>query len=733
MDLVGANIDRVDGPLKVRGQATYSGDVHLEHMAHAVLVLSDIARGRITSIDSVAARAMPGVLLIMTHENAPRLPEGGRAAYDPPAGRMLSLLQDAEVHYNREPIGMVVAETLNQAWAAAAAVRVHYAAATAQLSFEDGKAAAHAPKSVNKEPTDSARGSVDAGTVRARVQAVYTTPMEHHNPMEPHATVAEWHGDALTVHDATQYISGVQTTLAKTLGIPPEKVRVLCPYVGGGFGCKGSTWSHVPLAAMAARQVGRPVSLVLGRPQMFGPVGGRPCTEQHLTVAATEQGRFASLKHEVFSHTSRIEDFTEPSALQSRRLYSCPNVQTSHRLVQLDVGTPTFQRAPGEATGTFALESAVDELAYELGMDPVELRLRNEPPIDEDKGVPWSSRHQRSCYEQGARAFNWAARNPRPRSMATRQQWVGWGMAAATYPANRSKASARAQCAPDGMLIVSSGTQDLGTGTYTIMTQLAAQTFGVPLERVRFLLGDSTLPPAPVSGGSQSAASVAPAVQAAVEALRSKLVQLAISDDASPAFGTPPEEVVIENGMIGRRGRNRREDIRTLLSRHGDAPLEAEASAATGDETKRYSFHSFGAVFAEVHIDRDVGMITVPRIVGRYDVGRLLNAKTGRSQLMGGIVMGVGMALMEESVLDGRYGRIVNANLAEYHVPTQADIGSIDVDVLGEPDPYIDPQGARGIGEIGITGVAAALANAVYHACGVRVRELPITLDKLLV
>ncbi|HLW24692.1 MAG TPA: xanthine dehydrogenase family protein molybdopterin-binding subunit [Steroidobacteraceae bacterium] len=733
MDLIGAALDRIDGPLKVQGRATYSGDVQLEHMAHAVLVLSEIACGRIALIDSTTAERMPGVLLVMTYRNAPRLPDGGRAGINPPAGRVLSLLQEAQVHYNREPIAVVVAETLTQAQAAAAAVRARYVPQSAQMSFAAAKVSAHAPKQVNREPADSMRGGGDLPVAQAEVHTVYRTPMEHHNPMEPHATVAYWQEDALTVYDATQYVSGVHSTLAKTLGIPAEKVRVICPYVGGGFGCKGSMWSHVPLAAMAARELRRPVKLVLERPQMFGPVGGRPCTEQHLAIAAGRGGRLERIEHEVYSHTSRIEDFAEPSALQTRMQYSCPRVKTSHRLVQLDVGTPTFQRAPGEATGTFALESALDELAYALALDPIELRLRNEPAMDEDKGLPWSSRLQRACYESGARAFNWAARNPRPRSMASGRHWVGWGMAAATYPANRSKASARAQCTPEGVLVVSSGTQDLGTGTYTIMTQVAAQTFGLPIERVRFELGDSRLPAAPVSGGSQSAASVAPAVQAAVQALREKIVQLAIADDGSPAFGTPPQDVVIENGLIGRRGHGRREDIRALLARSGTASLDAQASAEPGAESQRYSFHSFGAVFAEVHIDRDLGMIKVPRIVARYDVGRLLNAKTGRSQLMGGIVMGVGMALMEESVLDERSGRIVNANLAEYHVPVNADIGAIDVDVIGEPDPYFDPQGARGIGEIGITGVAAALANAVYHACGVRVRELPITLDKLLV
>lgn len=731
MDLIGAGIDRVDGVLKITGKAAYSGDFALPRLAHAVMVLSTIPSGRIEGIDTSRAQRMSGVLAVITHGNAARLPDGGRAGVNPPAGRVLSLLQDDRVYYNRQPIAVVVADTLDQAIDAAAHVEVSYAQESATLSFEAALPAAHAPQHVNQQPTDSDRGTQPLSPF-ASVEAVYTTPMEHHNPMEPHATLAKWQGDQLTLYDTTQYITGCQTTVAKTLGIPKENVRVICPFVGGGFGCKGSVWSHVVLAAMAARHVGRPVKLILERPQMFGPVGGRPRTEQHLTVCADAAAHFSGLRHEVFSHTSTFEDFTEPSALQTRMQYSCPNVKTAHRLVQLSVGTPTFQRAPGEATGTFALESALDELAYKLKIDPIELRRRNEPAEDEDKQLPWSSRRLLACYDAGAKAFDWAARSAEPRSMRRGNEWVGLGMATATYPANRSAATARATLSREGILTVQSGTQDLGTGTYTIMTQVAAQTLGFPLDRVRFELGDSLYPQAPVSGGSQSTASVAPAVQAAVTDLRQQLIRLAVGDESSPVFGAPIEEVFIEAGAIGRRGRARREPVEATLARSGGRDLVAQATAKPGDDKKQFSMHSFGAVFVEVRVDPDLGIIRVPRIVARYDIGRLLNAKTGRSQLLGGVVMGVGLALMEESVLDERTGRIVNANLAEYHVPTNADIGLIDVDVVEDDDPHINPLGARGIGEIGITGVAGAIANAIYHASGVRVRNLPITLDKLL-
>jgi xanthine dehydrogenase YagR molybdenum-binding subunit len=484
---------------------------------------------------------------------------------------------------------------------------------------------------------------------------------------------------------------------------------------------------------MAARQIGRPVKLVIERPQMFGPVGGRPQTEQHVSASADREGRFVSMQHESWSHTSMFEDFTEPAAVQTRILYSCPNLKTTHRLVQLNVATPTFQRAPGHATGTFALESAIDELAYELGVDPIELRLRNEPATDPEKKVPWSSRSLKACYAAGAAAFGWPRRTPAVGSMRHGRDLVGMGYATATYPANRSAASARARLTSDGTVVIQCGTQDLGTGMYTIMTQIAADTLGLPMERVRFELGDSQFPEAPVSGGSQSTASVAPAVQSAARALRDKLIALAIADENSPVFNAPAGDVVIEAGRLGLRSTTRREAIAATVARNGGGEISADASAKPGEEAKQYSLHSFGAVFVEVRIDPDLRVIRVPRVVGRYSVGRLMNAKTGLSQLMGGVVWGIGMGLMEESVLDTRDGRIVNANLAEYHVPTNADIGVIDVDVVPENDPFINPLGARGIGEIGITGVAAALANAVYHATGVRVRDLPITLDKLLV
>jgi len=472
-------------------------------------------------------------------------------------------------------------------------------------------------------------------------------------------------------------------------------VRVVSPFVGGGFGCKGSTWSHVVLAAIAAQRAGRPVKLALARPQMFGPVGGRPRTEQRIALGAKRSGELLAIRHDVVSHTSFMEDFTEPAAMPTRQLYARANVATSHRLAKLNVGVPTFQRAPGESTGTFALESALDELAYALGMDPLELRLANYAEADPATGKPWSSKMLRECYVDAAARFGWAKRPSAPRSMRERHALVGWGMATATYPAHRRPASASVRLLADGSALVRSGTQDLGTGTYTVMTQVAADALGLPPERIHFELGDTLMPPAGVSGGSTTVASVAPAVKAACEAARAK-------KEAALAAGRSAEMI------------------------------EAQAHAEEGEEKEKFASRSFGAVFCEVRVDEDLGRISVPRIVGAYSVGRLMNAKLARSQLIGGLVWGVSMALMEKTHVDPRDGRIVNANLAEYHVPVNADIGEIDVSFCDENDTNFNPVGARGIGEIGITGIPAAIANAVYHATGRRLRELPILLDHLI-
>jgi xanthine dehydrogenase YagR molybdenum-binding subunit len=736
MNMIGQPLDRTDGLLKVTGEARYAAEFPAARLAHAVLVTSTIARGSITSIDASRAQALPGVLLVMTYQNAMKLPNGGKAPLAPPAGRHLSLLQDNQVHYSNEPVAVVVAETLEQATDAARQLRISYLGAQPTLDFTRAKATAHAPDRPQGRQTDTQRGDINAGLASGttRIDAFYMTPMEHHNPMEPHATMAIWDGPKLTLYDSTQGVSGAKTAVSKNFGIPAGDVHVISPFVGGGFGCKGSSWSHVTLCAMAAKQTGRPVRLALERPQMFGMVGGRPCTEQHFVIAARQDGTLTGMRHDTFANTSMIEDWTETCAMVTRMLYAAPNQSTTHRLVPLNVGTPTFMRAPGETTGSFALESAMDELAWALKMDPIALRLKNYAEVDPQEGKPWSSKALRECYRVGAEKFGWSRRTSTPRSMRAGNTLIGLGMATATYPANRSPAAAIARILPDGTAMVASGTQDLGTGTYTVMTQVAADAMGFAPDSIHFALGDSSLPQAPGSGGSQSVASVSPAVRDAATQVRNKLVAMALADPASPVHGAAFDQVTVDNGwVVSLQDSSKRDPAGAILARAGGQPIEAQASVKPGDEKQQYSFHSFGSVFAEVHVDADLGTIRVARIVAVYGVGRILNEKTAHSQLMGGIVWGIGAALEEQTELDTRYGRFVNANLAEYHVPVNADIGTLDITVLDEVDPHINSLGAKGIGEIGITGVPAAIANAVYHATGVRVRDLPITLDKVMV
>jgi xanthine dehydrogenase YagR molybdenum-binding subunit len=689
---VGDPIDRVDGRLKVTGGAKYSAEMPAANMSYAVIVQSTVANGRITTIDTKNARAVPGVIEVLTHENAPKLPA-------PNVGRVLTLLQDNLVRYNGQPIALVIADTLEHATEAADRVKAMYSSTKPVLEMKAN--VAYPPSEARGSKPDSLKGDVVAGLAKAdvRIEHMYSTPMHNHNPMEPHSTVAVPDGDKLTVYDATQYVIGDRDTIAKTFGLPPENVRLISYFTGGGFGSKGSVWSHVPLAAMAARVVKRPVKLMISRRQMFGPVGGRPETEQKIALGAMRDGTLTAIRHESMSHTSRFEDFLEPAAMQTRILYESPNIETKHRLVKLDVGTPTYQRAPGHATGTYALESAMDELAVALDMDPLALRLKNYAEKDPDSGHPWSSKSLHECYRVASEKFGWSKRIAKPGSMRDGNVMIGYGMATATYPTNRQKATAIVYLTEqDGKThaVVQSATQEIGTGTYTVMLQVAADALGLPVEQVRFELGDSRMPPSPVSGGSMTAASTGSAVNDVCKEARRQL-------DAQIASG---------------------KSLATI-------PLTVTLDSAPGAERQQYSMHSFGAVFAEVRVDRDLGEIRVPRIVAAYGAGRILNAKLAHSQLVGGVVWGVGMALEEETLIDRKTGRYLNADLAEYHVPVNADIGQLDVSFVEEDDKVVNPIGVKGIGEIGITGVAAALANAVYNATGVRVRDLPITLDKV--
>jgi xanthine dehydrogenase YagR molybdenum-binding subunit len=729
--VVGKPLNRVDAQLKVTGVARYAAEFPIAKMTYGVTIQSTIAKGKIAQIDTKAAEQVPGVLAVITHLNAPKA-DGEKGG-----GHKLQVLQDNVVLYSGQHIGVVVADTFERAMYAASLVKVRYDEEKPSISMADNLVKGYLPKTKlpRGDDPDSSYGNVKQGLAAAdvRIEQTYTTPVENHNPMEPHATTAVWQGDGVLLYDATQGIFSSQQKVAGVLGIEPEKVRIMSYFVGGGFGCKGSAWSHVPLAAIAARHVNRPVKLVLGRTQMYGPVGFRPETIQQVSLGATRDGKLTALRHTGTTQTSSFDEYIEPVAKSARMIYACPNIETSHRLVPLDQGTPTYMRAPGEAPGSFALESAMDELAYALDIDPVELRLRNHADSDPTKGLPWSSKSLIQCYKLGAEKFGWQKRNPQPRSMRDGNYLIGWGMATATYPTNRSPASAIAQIMADGTAVVQSGSQDIGTGTYTVMTQVAADALGLPVEKVRFELGDTKMPETPVSGGSQTAASVSSAVHLAGNQARSKLLQLALADEKSPLYSSNAEDVIAQNGSFFLKNKaSATETYQAILARHGMKMIEARGDAKLTDAEDKFSMHAFGSQFAEVRVEPDLGEVRVTRWVGAFGVGRILNAKTANSQLIGGIVYGMGMALMEHTVIDQNFGRVINNDLAEYHVPVNADVPNIEVLFVDEHDPHINPLGVKGIGEIGITGVAAAIANAVYHATGKRVRDLPITLDKLL-
>ena len=702
---IGHPLSRVDGRQKVTGAATYAAEFDRPGMAHGAILRSTVANGRIAAIDSATAERAPGVLAVLTHRNAPRLAyRPHKALVDAEVGERLHVLQDDRVSHQGQPVALVVAETLEQATHAAALLRVTYAPETGTTDI--GRVAPVPPSpEQTARPAETRRGDPEAALAAAEVKTdqTYVIPRENHNPIEMHATIAAWEGDRLTLWDKTQWVHNTAEEIAAVFGIPAENVRVVSPFVGGAFGSGLRTWPHVTLAALGARVAGRPVKLMLSRREMYYGVGYRPHTVQRVALGASRDGRLAAIIHDGYQETSTYEEFSEALLSATQFLHSCPNVHTRARLARMNVHTPTYMRAPGEASGIFALESAMDELAVALGMDPVELRLRNEPTQDESKGLPFSSRATRECYRVAAARFGWSRRDPRPRSMRDGRWLNGWGMATATYPMNYAPASAMVRLLPDGTAEVTSAASDMGPGTWTSMTQVAAETLGLPLERVKFTLGDTRLPRAPVHGGSMTMASVGSAVQAACRKAR--------------------EDALAQGGG---------NDIADALRRLG-RPVEAMQEVQPGDARQRFSMHAFGAVFVEVAVDPDLGETRVRRIVGAYGAGRIVNPKTARSQCVGGMIGGIGMALMEHSAVDPRNGRVPNANLAEYAVPVHADAPPVmDVLFVEEDDRQVNPLGVKGVGEIALVGVAPAIANAIFHATGKRIRALPATPDKLM-
>jgi xanthine dehydrogenase YagR molybdenum-binding subunit len=727
--LVGPGVDRVDGPLKVTGSAPYPGDFSFANMAYAALVRATVAAGRIRRIEAAAAEAAPGVLAVITHRNAPRL---GRGPDTPSWRQPPPPLQDDRILHYGQYIGVVVAETAEQATAAAHLIETDYEPAEPLLDLDDPRAEVL----TNPWGLDAHRGDVAAGLASAdvTVDATYTTPDETNNPMGLFATVAFWDGDSLTVHDSTQSPGGVRATLAAAFGVPESGVRVLAPFVGGAFGAGLRVWPHVVLTALAARTVRRPVKLMLTRPQMFTGIGHRTRTVQHVRLGADRSGQLTALGHEAKASIAVEDETYEPVAADSATAYACPNVDTRDLQARLNIPDPTFMRAPGEAQGNFALESAVDELAYAIGMDPLELRLRNYAEDNPQLGLPWSSKALRACYEQGAERFGWWARDPRPGSMRDGDWLVGYGMAGVSFFWLQMPCQARASIRRDGTAFVRSAATDIGTGTYTVMTQLSAELLGLRLDQARFSLGDTDMPMAPSAGGSGLTAALGNAVQAACRKVIQAFLDTVADDPGSPLRGCRLDDVTVTDGRIHHIDEPARGEAYTdILARHGLDELTADGDSAPLKARKAgmAPAGAFAARFVEVRVDPDLGLVRVARVVSAIDGGRILNEKTAASQIIGGTVGGIGMALLEETVTDPATGRIANATLGDYLVPVNADVPDLEVIFVGEPDRF-NPIGVKGVGEVGLVGIAAAIANAVFHATGRRIRSLPITLDRLL-
>ena len=711
-DVVGKPLDRVDGQLKVTGGARYAYEMQQENVLYGFVVEASIGKGKIRSIDTRAAEKAPGVALVLTHRNAPAQGNGNHREAQP-------VLTGPEVTHYGQPVAFVVAESFEQARAAAYLVDVKYDGTRGKYALRAHLKEARVPKPSDAPAADSAVGDFAGAFANAPVQldVTYTTPLQSHAMMEPHATVAMWEGDKLILHTANQMLNQGQKAIATTLKIPVENVRLISPFIGGGFG--GKLWVNADaiLAAIAAQQLKRPVKIALTRQQIFHVTTHRSDTIQHLRLGADHDGKILAIGHDVFSGNLPSEQTYEGAALQTRTLYAGPNRLTRHRLTPLDIPVASSMRAPGEAVGLMALECAMDELAEKLDLDPIELRIRNETSEDPEKHIPYSSRHLVACMHEGARRFGWDKRNAKPGQVRDGRWLVGIGMAAATRgnPLRLSKANVRLD--PDGSATVRMAMTDIGTGTYTILAQIAAEMLGLPMERVRIELGDTNFPEAAGSGGSWGAGSSGSALFEACEVLREKLARLAGMDAQTARFA---------NGNIESGERSRK--LTDLVG----SGIEADGEIRPGSNNKDFSQQSYGTHFAEVGVDEDTGEVRLRRMLGVFTAGRVLNAKTARSQAIGGMVFGLGAALEEAMTLDPRFGYFVNHDLAEYHVPVHADIPAIDAVFLSELDDRSNPLKSKGIGELGICGAAAAVANAIHNACGARIRDYPITLDKLL-
>ncbi|QIX59913.1 xanthine dehydrogenase family protein molybdopterin-binding subunit [Hymenobacter sp. BT18] len=737
---IGAPMNRVDGHLKVTGAAKYSAEYELPNMAYAVLVGSTIAKGRLTGVDAKAAERAPGVLAVITHFNSPKVPGFDTAGKDPsqPAtvGGPLKIFKDDKIHYSDQPIAVVVADSWERARHAARLVKGQYAPEKHKTNLEAGASEAFLPTAAKKNPkhpmNDYQRGQADAYKLGAiKLESEYVIPTEVHHPMELQAITAHWEAaDKLTIYDKTQGTMATRRDFAKEWNLPEENVKVIATFVGGAFGNALHSWPHESAAIIAARVVNRPVKLMLTREQMFTNVGYRPYTWQKLGMSATPDGKITAITHESIGQTSNYEEFTESTLAQTRMMYQAPNVTTRYRLVSLDVCSPIWMRGPGEATGAFALESAMDEMAHMLNLDPLEFRLRNYTDKDPENGKPWSTKFLKECYQLGAERVGWSKRQLKPGSLRDGEWLIGYGMGVGTFGAHRGAATVGAQLLANGTVLLQCATTDIGPGTGTVMTQIAADTLGLDPKKIRFELGNSSFPKAGTQGGSSTVNSVGPATQEACLALKDKLRGLAGASNAAFA-SAKKEDVTLTDGYLALSSNPAtRVAYADLIKQGGDKAVMVEARP--GPEGQQYSMYSFSVHFVEVRVHELTGEVRVSKLVSCADAGTIVNEKTAGNQMKGGAVGGIGMALMEAAHIDDRFGRYVTKDFADYHVPVHADSPAVEVAFVNQPDPHVNALGTKGIGEIAIIGVAPAIANAVFNATGKRVRELPITPDKLI-
>jgi xanthine dehydrogenase YagR molybdenum-binding subunit len=737
---IGKPISRVDGRAKVTGAAKYAAEYNISNLAYGFVVSSTIAKGKITKIDPSAALEVPGVLQVFTHENRSSVAHADSNWRDDiaPPGSPFRPLWDNTIKFSGQPVALVVAEKFEIARYAASLVQVEYAPEPHRTDLDTVRGEAYEPPQERDgiSPAPEPRGDAEKAYVQAAVrhEAEYIQPYEHHNPMELFGSTAIWEDyGKVTVYEKTQGPQNNQSYIAKIFGVSKDNVRVISSYVGGGFGSGLRPQYQLFLAVMASRELKRPVRVSLTRQQMF-TFGYRPQCIQRIALGSSGDGKLEAFIHEAICATSQFEDFQENIVDWAGALYKCDNTKFTYKLAKLDLYTPIDMRAPGGATGLYAIECAVDELAIKLNLDPIELRLKNYTEIDQNKNVPFSSKELRECYRQGAEKIGWTKRNARPRSIREGHELIGYGMATGMWEANQQSASARAVLSASGNLEVSCATADIGTGTYTIMTQVAADLLGLPMKDVTFKLGDSNFPQAPVEGGSFTAATVGSAVKAACDAVREKIFKLAKKMEDSPFASATIEGVIFAEGQIHlKNDSSKRVSVIEAMRQTKTDIVEAEESSSPDTKKQeKYSRYTHSAIFAEVRVDEDLGVVRVMRVVNAVAAGRILNPKTARSQVLGGVLWGISMALEEESILDHRFGRFMTHNLADYHVPVNADIHDIDIIFVEERDSIVNPLGVKGLGEIGIVGTAAAIANAIFHATGKRIRDLPITLDKLL-